>query len=773
MGLLVVVVIWLCVPMKNHLEDKPSSFVLFDENQELLGARIATDGQWRFPKMESVPNKFKLSLFVFEDKDFESHIGIDFTSLGRAVIQNVKEKRVVSGASTLTMQLMRMHYPKADRNILQKIKEMTLALKKELHFSKNDILLDYCTHAPFGGNVVGLETASWRYFGKSPDKLSWSESCLLAVLPNAPSLIHPGKNRERLKVKRNNLLGKLFHSGHIDSLDYQLALLEPIVPSPKNLENFAPHFLEKVKRQKSDQSRIYTTINKEIQRNVLNVIADHKAINQQKDINNAGAIIINNRDRSVKAYIGNTKGKGHENYNDMVMAPRSSGSILKPILYGLAIDDGLISPIELTRDIPLSFNGFSPKNYNKKFYGAISYDQVISKSLNVPSVDLLQKYNLTRFLNDLRTLGFETIDKSADYYGLPLILGGADVCLWDLAKVYSNMAQTLTVYTENNSKYNDDNNLDLHYLSDHRRSDLTLKFEQNAFSAGSIWSVFEAMKKVERPNEDGQWEKFSSSKQIHWKTGTSYGHKDAWAVGVTPEFTVAVWVGNSDGEPRPDIIGVKAAGTLLFDIFNVLDIRKSFELPYDDCEKHMVCTKSGQVASQFCKHSKEVFLPSNSNRVKKCQYHKSILLNQKSGQMVYRDCLPANRLLDTVWFELSPEWAFYYKKYHPSYSPIPKMDKQCKGNYEGQKNLAFIYPKEDSEIVLPRNLKSQKEHCVLKASHKDSESTIFWHVNNQYYGKTEDVHELSLDLDDGEYLVSIQDVDGNTISRSIKVLLTD
>lgn len=759
--------------MSNRLKDRPTSYVLFDKNDELLGARIAKDEQWRFPMMDSIPLKFEKAITTFEDKDFNSHWGLDLSSLLRATIQNLKERRVVSGASTITMQLMRIGNPGAKRNVLQKIKEIFLAFKKELHSTKEQILLEYCTHAPFGGNVVGLETASWRYYRKAPQNLSWSEASTLAVLPNAPALIHPGKNRNQLKRKRDFLLGRLLAASYIDSMEWRLALLEPIVPNPKNLENEAPHFLEKLKSENKHMSRFNTTIDVEIQAEVNDLVERHNKLNQQKGIYNVGVIVVSNQNKKIRAYTGNTKGTSRENYNDMVLAPRSSGSILKPLLYGLAIEDGMITPSQLAEDIPISYKGFSPKNYNRKFHGAISYDKVISKSLNVPSVTLLKKYDLRRFLNDLRELGFKTLDKSSDYYGLPLILGGGDVRLWDLANVYSEAAHTLSTFISQDAQYLENPVQDLIWDRDYVIDKPSYSFQPNKLSAGSIWAMLEAMKKLERPNNDGQWERFTSSKHIHWKTGTSYGYKDAWAVGITKEYTVAVWVGNSDGEPRPDIIGVSAAGSLLFDIFNALPIRKSFDKPFDDLQKKEICLESGHIAGAHCKNIVEKFLPTKACNTQSCPYHKLIYVNKESGERVFMDCLSTSQIQDTSWFVLPSEMAYYYKSYHPTYAALPQFDEACLPYGDTEAPIAFIYPREDIEIVLPINLKSEKENCVIKASHKDEKSTIFWHVNNSYYGKTEDFHEIALDLNAGEYTVSIQDQTGQIIRKKITVLSTE
>jgi len=760
-------VIWLCLPFNLRLNENPLSFTLFDRSGELLGARISQDGQWRFAPTDSIPFRFEQSLLTFEDKDFYSHIGVDFTALGRASYQNIKNRRIVSGASTLTMQLMRLCNPNRERTVTQKVKEILWALKAECHLSKKEIINLYSTHAPFGGNVVGLETASWRYFEKSPFDMSWSESALLAVLPNAPSLIHPGKNRDKLMAKRNRLLLRLLENKTIDSLEYNLAILEPIVEKPEKLPNLAPHFLEFVKRKNSDK-RSNSTLDTELQSQANGILANHYSVNKSNGIYNGAIIVVDNHTKEVLAYTGNTEGRTHENFNDMVQRPRSSGSVLKPILYALAMSDGLILPEQIAEDIPISINGFSPKNYNLKYSGAVPYSKVVSQSLNVPSVVLLKDYGQERFLNDLKDFGITTLNKTAGHYGLPLILGGGEVNLWELTQLYSSLAGVLTDYNNNSAKY--DVNALAPLLYDQNDSLRSKQFVHNStmIDASSIWFMFKAMESLERPNEDGNWEKFHSSKKIHWKTGTSYGHKDAWAIGVTPQYTVGVWMGNSTGEGRPDIIGVKAAGSVMFDVFNSLDISEIFEAPYNDLTEKNICHHSGMLAGQFCTDVSKKFLKTNSNQNNLCKYHQAIFLDGKSGNRIYKSC--ANHtIIDTSWFVLSPTVTYYYKRQNPFYASLPELDPNCAQYNEQGKLLEFVYPQEDSDIYLPINLAGEKEKCVFQAKHKNEHSTIYWHLNDSYLGKTEDIHNLEMDLAEGEYVLSIEDGSGYRVSHRVTV----
>ena len=562
-SVLALTLIWFYFCLPDPLFSDPYSTVLNDNKGKLIGAKIASDGQWRFPLIDSVPKNFEDAIITFEDKRFRSHLGIDIVSLGRAVVQNINAGRVESGASTLSMQVIRMSRKGKSRNIYQKIIEMILAVRLELRYSKDEILQLYTSHAPFGGNVVGLEAASWRYYKKHPSKLSTSEACMLAVLPNAPSLIHISKNRPKLLEKRNRLLSKMKNHGLIGESDLDLYLLERIPDKPYPLPSNARHLLEYVHKTKPE-TITNCTVDSDIQIMANEIANYHHHINAQSDIHNMSILVLDTKSGEVKAYIGNAPNTKHESAVDMIQAKRSSGSVLKPILYAHMIDEGKIMPQALSRDVPTQIRGFNPKNYNRKYSGATPADMALAMSLNIPAVYNLQQYGVEPFINRLNDHGFSTIDKSADHYGLSLILGGGEVTLWELCGAYASMGSTLINFNHNDEKY-------IHTEEKTPRitptETLTTEIYKNPtlLSAGAVYKTFEAMLKVIRPGADGAWEQYSSSKPIAWKTGTSYGHRDAWAVGVSPKYTVGVWVGNADGEGKNSLIGVSKAGPVLFD----------------------------------------------------------------------------------------------------------------------------------------------------------------------------------------------------------------
>ncbi|MCK5170128.1 MAG: penicillin-binding protein 1C, partial [Bacteroidales bacterium] len=380
-------------------------------------------------------------------------------------------------------------------------------------------------------------------------QLSWAESATLAVLPNSPSLIRPGKNMEELERKRNILLKKLWRNGIIDSLGYELGMMEKLPGKPYPLPKVAPHLLERLMLSHKEE-KLNSCIDYQLQKNVNKIIERHHKILASNEIYNLAAIIVKIETGEVISYVGNTSIEGSGDYGndvDIIVAPRSSGSILKPFLYAFMLDNGEILPESLMPDIPTQMKGYSPKNYNLDYDGAVPASKALSRSLNVPSVHMLQDFGVGRFLDYLKKMNFNHMVYSADHYGLSLILGGAEVSLWDLAGAYSSFGRILNHYTSNSSMYRKN---DLHepVLITKDISDIkSNEFAENKqlIGASSIWLTFEALLKVNRPENEMGWEAFSSSHKIAWKTGTSFGFRDAWAVGMNTEYLVAVWAGNA------------------------------------------------------------------------------------------------------------------------------------------------------------------------------------------------------------------------------------
>ena len=773
--LLIVLLIayYCCLP--NPLFKDSTCIVLNDKDGQLLGARIAADGQWRFPYINGVPNKFTKAITTFEDHRFFQHPGFDIIGIGRAITQNWKAKKVVSGASTISMQVIRLARKGKARSFIEKIKELILATRLELTFTKEEILALYASHAPFGGNVVGLETASWRYFGKQPALLSWAEAAMLAVLPNSPALIHPGRNRAALLKKRNRLLQRLFEVGYIDELQLSLSKEESLPTKPLPLPNLAPHLLDRVQQEVFATStntitRLTTTIDVELQTFATQIIQKHQHQLKGNNIHNSAALLLEVESGQVLAYVGNTinTGKEHGEQVDIIKAPRSTGSILKPFLYAGLLQEGQLLPNSLVTDIPIQMNGYQPKNFHESYDGVVPASQALIRSLNVPFIKLLQLYGLEKFHFLLQQLGLSTIRQPANHYGLPLILGGAEGTLWDITNVYRSMAKTLNNYTTLNGAYDPNDFMFASYSPIENPSKDLLK-EAPVLNAASIYYTFEAMKKVERPNAAGNWKQFNSSQKIAWKTGTSIGFRDAWAIGVTSKYAIGVWVGNADGEGRPGLVGVQTAAPILFDLFDLLPTADWFDLPYDECVALPICKESGYRASTICTPD-TIWAPISGQQVPLCKYHQMIHLDSTRKNQVSSNCISPNEMRHEPWFILPPGEAHYYQFISPSYQALPPYLEGCIGsNNSSTIPMEMIYPKQSTKITIPRNIDGSMSKTVFKAAHRDPLSIIYWHLDEAYIGSTQSFHHQALDPYPGKHLLTLIDEQGNRLEQFFEI----
>lgn len=696
------------------------STVVTDRSGELLGARIADDGQWRFPPSDTVPAKFEEALIAFEDRTFRYHPGVNPFAVARALFQNIRSHKVVSGGSTLTMQTIRLSRNGQERNLWQKIIEAVLATRLEIRCSKDEILALYASHAPFGGNVVGLEAASWRYFGRPAEDLSWAEAATLAVLPNSPSMIHPGKNRDVLKAKRDRLLAVLHDKGRIDDTSFGLACDEPLPSAPLPLPQYAPH-LTQWHCLYSKGKIVRTPVDLGLQKRVSNTVDRWHENFSREGIGDIAAVVIDIRSGEAVAYCGNAGyGSGRPGSEvDAARAPRSTGSILKPFLYCALLQEGMILPKTLLPDIPVNINGFSPHNFDRQFYGAVPADEALARSLNVPSVHSLRKYGVPKFHSLMQEAGMTTLTRPASDYGLSLILGGAEGTLGEITSIYAKMAATLT---------------------NEAPAGFPLKDRM------AVYCTFEALKEVNRPDEM-DWRMISSVRKVAWKTGTSFGFRDAWAVGVTPDYAVGVWVGNAGGEGSPGLVGARTAGPVMFDIFNLLPASGWFEEPgYQDYITAEVCRKSGHLKGLYCMECDTLMLPKAALRTAPCPYHRPVAMGDSSSE----PCA-------AIEFVLPPAMEWYYKEHHPEYKPV-------RSGVTSSGPMEFIYPENGSTIFLPRQLDGSQGYAVFSLAHSNPEATVFWHLDDRYVGETKFVHQSALRPSPGKHTCTVVDNAGNTLT---------
>ncbi len=667
------------------------------------------------------------------------------------------------------MQVIRLSRKKKERTVFEKLVEIILALRLELSYPKSEILTLYASNAPFGGNVVGIDAASWRYFGREAEKLSWAESATLAILPNSPSLIYPGKNQERLLAKRNRLLDQLFKAKEIDKETCELGKQESLPGKPYPIPQIAPHLLQRAAKEGFTGERILSTIDGHLQERLNEIIENHHKVLKANEIHNACALVLDVSTGNVLAYVGNTDNTGKPEYEsdvDVITASRSTGSILKPFLFVSMLNDGELLSTTLIPDIPTQIAGYVPQNYSGSFDGAVPAKRALARSLNIPAVRMLQSYGIEKFNYNLKKIGMTTLTFTPDHYGLSIILGGAEGKLWDIAGMYASMARTLNNYTTYNGKYD---KADFHppvYIQQKKKKPTF--DDASTLDAASIYLTFEAMVEVSRPDEDAGWKQYTSASKVAWKTGTSFGYRDGWAVGVTPKYAVAVWVGNADGEGRPGLIGIQTAAPIMFDIFSLLKPGKWFPPPYDEMEKVKICHQSGCRATDICEQIDNSWIQKSGLRTEPCKYHRMIHLDASGKFRVNSNCEDVNKMRHVSWFVLPPTMELYYKSKNANYKELPPFRSDCETN--GLNAMEIIYPKQFSKIYVPVELNGTLGKTVFHVAHRMANSIIYWHLDDIYIGSTQGIHQMALSPDEGIHTLTLVDETGESIVQKFEIV---
>ena len=760
-----VIAYYFCLP--KQLFKDPTATVITSNSNELLGALIADDGQWRFPVSDSVPDKFKTCILQFEDEYYYKHPGFNPVSIFKALKDNVSSGSVKRGGSTITQQVIRLSRKGQSRSYLEKIKELVLATRLEFRLSKDEILNLYASYAPFGGNVVGIDAASWRYYNRNAFDLSWAESATLAVLPNAPSLIYPGKNQKILLDKRNRLLKKLYKNGTIDQLTYELSIAEGLPQKPYPLPQIAPHLLQKVALKHKGQ-RIKTTVKSSLQEQTNSIVKQHYNRLKQNEIYNISVLVLDVNTREVLTYVGNSPtDNAHQKSVDIIDKPRSTGSILKPFLYAAMLDAGDLLPNTLVADVPTQFGSYQPENYNQTYDGAVHANEALSRSLNVPTVRMLQEFGLDRFYHYLKQLQLKDLKYNANHYGLSLVLGGAESNLWDLCKSYAAMSSTLNHFNANSSQYFSNEFCQPIYNSQQTIDFGKLSNEKEVFDAASIFLTFESMKQVNRPESDESWEYYDSSQEIAWKTGTSFGFRDAWAIGTTKDYVVGVWVGNADGEGRPGLVGVQTAAPILFDVFDVLPKSDWFAQPYDEMLEVTICKKSGYRASSICDDTEMRYIQTSGQKTEPCPFHKLVHLDVSEMYQVNSSCEAVSNIKNKSWFILPPLQAYYFKTKNPFYKPLPPYRNDCLESTGI--SMEFIYPNQQTTIFLPKDFDGNTNDLILKVAHSKPELEIHWYIDSEYIGSTKDIHDMAVLPTSGDHIITVMDELGNELKHKITI----
>jgi penicillin-binding protein 1C len=662
------------------------------------------------------------------------------------------------------MQLSRMALKHRNRSYWNKFTEICLAIKLELRLSKGDILKLYATHAPMGRNIVGLQAASWHYFGRAPDELSWAEAALLSVLPNRPSMLYLEKNRQALQERRDQLLTILFHNKKINERDYQLARLEALPTAQREWPAQLPHLLDRLLRENPGVSEFHTTIDPLLQGSLMRVLDNHRRTLGEEGVRNLALVVIDHTSLQTVGYIGNFTADKSSMYVDIASQPRSTASVIKPLLYGLMLEHSELIPTVLIPDVPTTIGNFSPENHDHKYHGAVPAAQMLAQSLNIPAVQLLRRYGVDRFRQQLQRFGLTTIDRSADNYGLSLILGGGEANLWQLTSVYARMAN---VVDENS--YNGTTREVQLLKTDPNSKAASIKFP---LTPGAAWLTLQAMVEVTRPGADNNWRNYENSQVIAWKTGTSFGLRDAWAIGSNGRYTVGVWAGNADGSPAASLGGAHSAGPVLMDVFSLLGTQAWLSEPEGALATLAVCQDDGFIASNGC-IPVNTRVPAHSHYAQTTPYHQRVFLATNGLYRVHAGCEAVSNMKAADWFVLPPTQEYYWKRDHSNYRTLPPWRKDCIASlqqYTAELPIDLIYPNTENVIYLPLDLDEKLSRAIFKAVHRDTDALLYWHLDGVFLGETKIFHEKMIRANPGIHTLVLVDKNGQRLERVFTII---
>ena len=540
-----------------------------------------------------------------------------------------------------------------------------------------------------------------------------------------------------------------------------MALSEPLPDKILAFPKRAPHLLETLISRNFNQAVIKTSLNSNLQAQVQSVTNNYAQRLLNSQITHLAAVVLDNKSGLPVAYIGNS-GFSHNPHSgkgiDLLHRARSTGSILKPLLYATMLQQGEITPLQLVEDTPTKFKGYQPENYDLKFRGVVPAKQALAQSLNIPAVNMLKQYGIKPFYDFLETRGMSTLHRNADDYGLPLILGGAEGTLWEMTHLYMQLARAAQ-------------SLPAQAIS--RLPTIAIEepsiLDTSHLGAGAAWLTLSALLEVGRPGSESRWRQFSNSRKVAWKTGTSYGFRDGWAIGTTAEYTIGVWTGNAEGGGVPGLTGTQAAAPLLFELFNLLPKTHWFSKPEYDLRQVRVCKNDGFLATPYC-DSKIIDLPLVSSYSKISPYHMRIHTDAKQHYRVSSACEPVHKLSSLNWFTLPPHVAFYYQKQHSEYRPMPKWRQDCLNFMSAQSPISFIYPHKGTQIYLPTTMDGSRTKMVSELAHQYSASQVYWYLDQEYLGTTQQIHQMEIGPGLGKHELLVVDEAGNQQVLGFEVL---
>jgi penicillin-binding protein 1C len=749
-GLLGLIVLFFLLHWIFPLPDKVEySTMITDNKGELINASLTKDQKWRMKtELDEISPLLQKTIIAKEDKYFYSHPGVNPLAVIRAFFKNMFRMKRTSGASTITMQVARALEP-GKRTIWNKIREMFRAFQLELRYSKKEILQLYLNLVPYGGNIEGVKAASLLYFKKNPDHLSLAEITALSIIPNRPSSLVMGKNNDVIVAERNRWLRKFAADKVFTAKEIEDALAEPLHAVRGSVPHYAPHLSYKLKKQGGYFIRTHIDLNTQLKTEKL--VEDYTRSQRLKGIKNAAVIILNNKTHKVISYVGSsgftdTTDGGQVNG---AAAIRQPGSTLKPLLYAMCFDEGLLTPKMIMTDVPINYQGYAPENYDQKFNGYVTVEYALEHSLNIPAVKGLQLLGHDKLIQKLADCNFNQVKKDQHKLGLSMILGGCGTTLEELTGLFSSFA-----------------NKGIFYSPSYTSAD-TVHKKVTLISDGAAYMIDEILSKVNRPDFPLSWSATEKMPKIAWKTGTSYGRRDGWSIGFNKNYTVGVWCGNFSGVGVPDLSGAETATPLLFKIFNTIDYDSDEDWfrPPEDCEERLVCSETGLPPGENCTGKiLDKFIPLISS-TRPCNNRQEVLLSVDEKISYCKTCMPESGYKKKLMRITEPEMQAYFSENGMSYEKIPPHNENCEVIFKG--NAPHItFPINGSEYLIS---KKNPEPLMLTCKTAADVNKVYWYIDNKFFKAAHPAEKQFFLPTEGPVKISCTDDKGR--NRNIRIVV--
>jgi penicillin-binding protein 1C len=777
------------VPLPDRLGMRNSTVVTWNDGKT-AHVLLSEDDKQRMPvSLDRVDPAYVEALIALEDERFWQHPGVDPIAIGRAAISNVRFGQVVSGGSTITMQLVRLLEPRP-RTLWSKGVEALRAMQFEMHLSKREILEAYLQFVPYGGNLEGVETASLAYFEQSAEVMSDAQIATLLAVPQNPTFHHPSdKNAERLKKTRDKIAKKLFNENALSlgEGDHRLSVeqahaqvsAESVPAELHSLPRDLWHVTFWLRAEHPDQERFVTTLDRHTQKSVVRMLAARRTRAQTQDIHNAAVVVADKQAGEIRALVGNFDFTDSRHGGQIAGfdVARSTGSLLKPFLYAKAIDDGLVAPGHLEPDIPQTFGSYSPENYGYEYSGLVRMDDALARSLNVPFVNLLNEVGVDRFQSTIRELGLSRFNPAPGDSGLSVAVGGVEATPIEVAELYAALA-------------NDTRPTELNILkavgfgasasSSRRRGQDALAPKvgssgRSVLGKGATWLTRQALRRRDRPDFPGRRAGNGAHNAIHWKTGTSSGHRDAWTAGSSARYTAVVWMGNFTNAPSTYLVGSKAAAPLFFDILEAIDDTDQLDDPMPRAagdkpamSEVEVCAFSGHLPTDACEHTETTYLPTNSVPTERCPYHVEVDVEVESGRALSHKCRHGRDYTTKSFVQLPPDVRRWMQLRLGDVSEPPPMHPDC-GPARQAQPPAIASPPAGQTLVLMPGIPKDRQKVLLQAHTAGSADQLSWFVDGHFLGKADGDSALWWTPDKGEHELVVMNAAGQASRRRLVV----